>query len=221
MKNYIGEKTIGTLLLVASVLLPMSASAATVQIYPTITSSHGGQANAQDMRSCITADGQTQCDYSVPTFTIPDGSTYSVSITPATGYSYSLESDCSGVAQGDTICHVDYADGYKAPAQAPAPQPAPAPQNAPTSGGVSVPIPTGIPTPTPAPEATTSDATTTQPAPQTILQVVVIHDYATTSPEEASTSAAVADLQTRVGLLEQIVRAMQDLIGKILNFLGL
>lgn len=127
--------------IVAALLLGPSgaALAATVQVYPTITSSHGGTKFAVDMTSCIASE----CAQGVPTFTVPDGAAYAVTIQPAAGYSYTLDSNCSGVAQGDIVCHVDYQDGatIAPPVAAPAPQPAPA------ASGTTIVIPDTISAP--------------------------------------------------------------------------
>ncbi len=98
-----------TKLLIAALALafPVIASAATVTVYPITTNAHGGTANASNMTVCIASD----CEQGVPTFTLPDGTDYQVTFEPAAGYSYSADSNCAGVAEGDITCTVNYADG--------------------------------------------------------------------------------------------------------------
>lgn len=209
-----------------------NAMAATVQVYPIITSSHGGTANAADMKSCITANGQTQCDTNVPTFSIPDGSTYSVTITPAAGYSYSLDSNCNGVAQGDIICNATYEDGapiaQPTPAAVPQPVVQPLQQTAVPAQPAAVPAPTVTTNPVensslvvPASTAAPADPTP-EPKPQVITQTVIEYVQATSAPiESPTTTQQVQDLTTRVSALEAAVQWLQSVVISIKNFLGL
>lgn len=95
----------------AGVLLPATVMAATVQVVPTITNAHGGNKIAKDITVCIEYGNTSDCAQGVPTFTVPDGSNYTVKFQPPTGYNYTTDFDCNGVAQGDIKCHVDYEDG--------------------------------------------------------------------------------------------------------------
>ena len=93
---------------------PAVAAAATVQVYPTTTTSHGS-ANLEwyNVTVCVTAAGSIQCNTPNVPITIPDGSDYTVSVKPlpVPGYSYTIKDGCAGVAQGDLTCYVDFQDG--------------------------------------------------------------------------------------------------------------
>lgn len=175
------KRKTGVMIVAALLGLPFAASAATVQVYPTITNSHGGTKFAADMTACITHDGTTDCAQSVPTFTVPDGSAYEVTIQPAAGYSYGLDSACSGVAQGDIICNVSYTDG--APIVTPPAAPTPTPQAAPAP--VSQPVASS---PSAAPESITISI------PETI---------GTSTSQEFQQQVII--LQQLVALLERII----------------
>lgn len=123
-------------ILLIAFLLPVAAFANTVEVYPTIHNSHGGTASAADITVCATVDGQQSCDTGVPNFDAPIGSTYHVSVTPPSGYSYSTHGDCDGTVAGDDasiICFVDYSDGAKVIPVASQPVVAPTPMSEPVA----------------------------------------------------------------------------------------
>lgn len=138
------KRILAAAILVAA-FFPTFVMGASVEVYPYMTSSHGGTANSTNLNSCITAAGQQQCDSGVPVFQIPDGSTYSVTVTPPAGYSYSMDGFCSGaaVSEGMMVCNVSYVDG--APVQAPvitsAPQPIEQPQQQTAAPAQSLAVP--------------------------------------------------------------------------------
>jgi hypothetical protein len=128
------------LILVTLLALPTMASAATVQVVPTLTNSHGGTATGADLRVCVVQNGIKTCDTDMPTFSIAEGP-YEVQVFPPAGYSYETNyhckngtkfdystqkevcsngevdrtNTCSGIigADEDKVCYVSYIDGAK------------------------------------------------------------------------------------------------------------
>lgn len=170
------------------------ASAATLEIYPSITNAHGGSANSTNLRSCLESHGVTQCDAGVPTFTFPGGD-YSVSVTPPPGYSFTLSGDCEGTVTDEASlqCNVTYKDDQ--PIASPPPpasagtvgpiQPTPAVQQAPAPVVQYIPVYIQVP------------ATNTPPVIQqegdnpvrTVEKVIIIeHTVAGTTSDQATTT---------------------------------
>ncbi len=212
------------------VLFPALALAGSVQVYPTITNAHGGTATAAQMRSCITYGAENVCSYSVPTFEIPDGTSYSISVQAPSGYSSLLGANCAGVMAGSVVCEVTYNDGapiavpLQAPLSAPVATPAPSDAPGPSGGGVSIP-------PNPFPNATSTDTKISAPTstvPTVIIQRIYIEVPAvgtTTNyvPQEATstdstTTKQIADLQQRVSVIERLLNAVVSFLRSIFNF---
>ncbi len=223
-----------------------NAMAATVEVIPTLTNSHGGTASGQDLKVCITMSNFKDCSVDMPTFTLPSAGDYSVQFLPPAGYSYEANYNCSNgthfdfgqqkdVCNGepdrtitcsgsigtdeDKKCYVTYTDGAPIIVTPPPTPPQPTPiipqTNPPTTTGTTiiqyVPV-----------------AATTTPEVQTIIQHTIeiqtqirtatntIVVAATSS--DATTTKQIADLQKRVGWLEQIVNSIVEFLQKIFGF---
>jgi hypothetical protein len=224
--------------------IPVVASAASVQVYPTITTAYGNEhpampnPSAADIYTRIVQGSWSNQQTGVPTYQLPGAGNYQVQFFPPPGYSYTADAGCSGTIQTDQdiICNVDYKDGVPIPPTPPpplitTPQPTstPTPVSQPTPAvvqtqSVSVPIPTAIPAPVETPSPVTAKASTPAPAaaPKVITKTIIVHEYATTTPTESTTTTQdIQALQQRVGVLEQIVSVLQRTLSSIRNFLGL
>ncbi len=126
-----------TLLILALLVLPTLAHAATIKVVPTLTNAHGGTATGADLKVCVVQGSFKQCDKDMPIFSIGEGS-YEVQFLPPQGYGYEANYycpsgtqfdfkqqkevckgdpdrtiTCSGTigANEDKVCHVTYFDG--------------------------------------------------------------------------------------------------------------
>ena len=101
-------------LFLAFLLLPVIASAGSVQVYPYITNAHGGTKYACDIKTEIVFNGAVlDSQKCVPTYQLPTTGAYEVRFSPPAGYSYTASDKCSGtLSETDAVqCEVWYADG--------------------------------------------------------------------------------------------------------------
>ena len=136
------------ILIALLVFLPLSVSAESVQIYPTITNAHGGTKSAVDITVCWEINGVRSCNTSVPTFNAPVGSPWLVVPTPPSGYSAATRGACEGTSQSEAnvICTVNYSDGAPIIVPLPAPpQPVITPINDIAIPSLPTPVVTGAP----------------------------------------------------------------------------
>ncbi len=192
MKKYIAAFVFSAL------FVPALSLAATVSVMPDLTTGFAGNHPSnpspltQNIAVCIYAAGSKQCGSGSATFSIADGSNYQVLFSaPPTGYTYTTDANCTGVAQGDITCHVSYVDG-------------------PVDPNVYSPLPMG-----PYSSATV-DPTADQPA-QVSAPASVTSPVSTSielpTPEQVASIATSSEEQAQIAALQaQIVQLLQQLI---------
>jgi len=95
------NKAIIIALLFAPVFAPITISAATVQVVPSLVNSHGGTATGKDLRVCITQGSFNDCGVDMPTFTLTELGEYHVDFFPPAGYTYEANYRCANGTKYD------------------------------------------------------------------------------------------------------------------------
>lgn len=207
------------------------ADAATLQVYPNATYTHGGTVYPKDMASSLTVDGQTQQGGGVERYTFAGGA-YSVQYSAPAGYRATLGDGCSGTAgaDDDITCQVYVVDG--APIELP---PAPVQQD-PTpfvSGGGYTPAPAPVieavaaPEPPRIIEITSTSSPVVQTESGTTTTIVVIKEVVrevpvvvtSTTTDEALTQLLAGQTETK-GLLQRILGIVQWIMDALKSVWG-
>lgn len=202
------------------------ADAASLQVYPNATYTHGGQIFPKDMSSSLTVDGSTQQGGGVERYTFPGGS-YSVQYKTPAGYRATLGDGCSGTAgpDDDITCQVYVVDG--APIELPQ---APAQQDVPqvVSGGGYTPAPDPVIESAPIPEPpriieiTSTSSPTVQTESGTTTTIVVIKEVVREVPvvvTSTTTDAALTQIAAKQDRLESLLEAIYNLVQWIVDSL--
>jgi len=113
------------ILAIGILVLPTVVFAANITVYPTIETGWGNlhptniNQSSKDITTCIEVNNaRRECQTGVPTYFVPEGASYTILFQPPTGYTYSYDNNCSGVATRDentnmavdVTCHVNYTD---------------------------------------------------------------------------------------------------------------